>query len=78
MSYLLTMIICSSLTTVCIPPFTFATPYNDLYSCMVAGYDESALKMKKLGQKEVNTHHIYIKFRCTEIIIPFKKPGVET
>ena len=78
MSYLLTMIICSSLTTVCIPPFTFPTHYNDLYSCMVGGYDKSALKMRQLGQKRVNTNQIYIKFRCTEIIIPPKKPGVET
>tara|TARA_R100001132_G_C3243786_1_gene73544 strand:- start:155 stop:292 length:138 start_codon:yes stop_codon:yes gene_type:complete len=45
---------------------------------MVGGYDKSALKMRQLGQKEVNINQIYIKFRCTEIIIPPKKPGVET
>ena len=78
MSYLLTMFLCSSLTATCIPPFTFPTPYNDLYSCMVGGYEEATMKMRQLGQKEVNNNQIYIKFRCTEIIIPLQEPGVKT
>ena len=78
MSYLLSMIICSGLTLSCLPPITVKTMYADVYSCMIAGYDEAKAKMILLGPDEINNNQIYIKFRCSEIIIPLKKPGVET
>ena len=78
MSYLLSMIICSGLTASCLPPITLKTMYADVYSCMIAGYDEAKAKMILLGPGEINKNQIYIKFRCSELIIPLKKPGLET
>ena len=47
---------------------------------MVVGYEESARKMKEIGQAEVNKHKIYIKFDCLEktIITPKAKPKIST
>jgi hypothetical protein len=47
---------------------------------MVSGYEESAKKMKEIGQEEVNKHKVYIKFNCLEkaIIIPKEKPKIST
>ena len=78
MSYLLSMIICSGLTVSCIPPITLKTTYEDVYSCMIAGYEEAKAKMILLGPQEINNNQIYIKFRCSELIIPLPKPGVKT
>ena len=78
MSYLLSMIICSGLTASCMPPITLKTMYADVYSCMIAGYEEAKSKMILLGPEEINNNQIYIKFRCSELIIPLPKPGVKT
>jgi hypothetical protein len=47
---------------------------------MVVGYEESAQRMKALGQAEVNKHKLYIKFDCLEkaIIVPKEKPKITT
>ena len=78
MSYLLTMILCSGLTVSCVPPFTFPTQYADLYSCMIAGYEEARTKIILLGPEEVKNNQLYVKFTCAEFIIPLEKPGVKT
>ena len=38
------------------------------------GYQKSIDKLEEIGEAEVNEHGIYLKFECTEIIIPKKKP----
>ncbi len=48
------------------------TYYNDMYSCLNAGHQESLDKMEEIGKEDINKHEIYIKFVCMEkeIIIP--------
>ena len=43
------------------PPHQMPTKYNDLYSCMNAGYEESLDKTKEIGADQVNEHQIYLK-----------------
>ena len=68
MKYLLTVIMCSIINgeTVCLPPYTFDNKYNDVYDCMIDGYNKASNKTLELGRNDVNQYKIFIKFGCTE------------
>ena len=42
--------------------------YDDVYSCMIAGYKESSSKIIEIGPDDVNEYEIYIKFYCREYL----------
>ncbi len=66
MSFILTLIMCSYTTGICLPPYQWPETFEDGYTCMIAGNKESINKFIKLGAEQVNEHKIYIKFYCTE------------
>ena len=74
MNYLLSILICSTVANTCMPPYTFEDIYDSSYTCLMDGYQKSIDKLKEIGQSEVDEHGIYIKFECTQIILPKKKP----
>ena len=78
--FILVLFLCSTVHKTCLPPYQFHERFDDPYKCMVVGYEESAQRMKALGQAEVNKHKLYIKFDCLEkaIIIPKEKPKIST
>ena len=77
MKYSLYMIMCSLLAGECMEPFKVKETYNDMYSCLNAGYEESLIKSKEIGKDDVNQYQIYIKFICKgeeDLIIPKGDP----
>jgi len=78
--FILVLFLCSAVHQTCLPPYQFHKPFDNPYKCMVSGYEESAKKMKEIGQEEVNKHKVYIKFNCLEkvTIIPKEKPKIST
>ena len=78
--FILVLFLCSAVHNTCLPPHQFHARFEDPYKCMVVGYEESARKMKEIGQAEVNKHKLYIKFDCLEkaINIPKEKPKLST
>jgi len=66
MKFILVIIMCSGYQGICLDPHTFPKKYDDVYSCLMEGYQESIDKTKELGRKEVNKHKIFIKFDCYE------------
>ena len=56
------------------PPHPMPTKYNNIYTCMEAGYEESLRKLQEIGSKEVNEHEIYLRFVCARA----KEPKVTT
>ena len=54
MKILLTIVMCSATTNMCIPPFTMPDIYEDYYTCLLDGYKLSQEKTIQLGQKDVN------------------------
>ena len=64
MNIVLVMVLCSSAHNSCMPPITYATLYEDSYSCMIDGYQKSINQTVKLGKEEVNKLGLYIKFGC--------------
>jgi len=74
MKFILTVIMCSIIEgqTTCIPPHTFETEYNDVYDCMIDGYNKANDKTIELGREQVNKYKIFIKFGCStkeEVVI---------
>ena len=67
---------CSLVAGECSPPHKMDTYYNDMYSCLNAGYEESLNKSKEIGKSDINEFNIYMKFVCVEeeVIIPPEKP----
>ena len=65
MKFTLLMLMCSYVAGECMPPHPMPTKYNDMYSCMEAGYEEAKNKTLKVGTEQVNKDLIYIKFYCT-------------
>ncbi len=65
MKFLLSLIICSQIQGVCMPPYQWPTTFDNQYDCMMFGYQESLSKMQEIGSEEVNKHNIYIRFLCT-------------
>ena len=49
----------------CMPPYTWHETFEDPYSCSIFGYEESARKLREIGQEEVNKLGISITFRCS-------------
>jgi hypothetical protein len=78
MKFLLTVFLCSGISSTCLTPHTFPGVYDDVYSCMMGGYTKSLEKMEEIGREEVNTHHIFVRFSCDGIIIPQEKPAPES
>ena len=74
MKLLLTIVMCSSVASTCMPPHTFNEAYDSSYTCLMDGYQKSIDKLEEIGKSEVDEHGIYLKFECTQIIIPKKKP----
>ena len=68
MKYVLVIILCSGYQGMCLDPFAFPEKYDDVYSCLMDGYQKSIEKTEELGRKEVNKHSIYIKFVCAGIV----------
>jgi hypothetical protein len=66
MKFILSMIICSSVAGQCMPPYKWPETFNTQYDCLMFGYEESIVKMKELGKKEVNEYGMFIKFYCTK------------
>ena len=67
MKVVLTMYLCSLIQLECITPYTFPDRYNDLYSCMLSGYEKAYDKVKEIGKKDLNSDMLFIKFRCTQV-----------
>ena len=70
MKFVLSMILCSGVATSCLEPVPLEDRlYDDVYSCMVAGYKESSSKIIEIGPDDVNEYEIYIKFYCKEYLV---------
>jgi len=70
MNFVLNLIMCSGVTSTCLPPYRYPDLFVDGYSCMIAGNQESILKLEEIGFKDVNENKIFIKFMCNEEVKP--------
>ena len=64
MKILLTLYLCSTVASTCIEGFEWPQTYEDMYDCMIAGYNISIDKIESIGRFEVNKSDIFVKFTC--------------
>tara|TARA_R100000353_G_C6486502_1_gene190573 strand:+ start:193 stop:417 length:225 start_codon:yes stop_codon:yes gene_type:complete len=67
MKFALVLFLCSYTADACLQPYPFPIKFDDEYTCLIEGYNQSILKMEEIGKKEVNEHSIYIKFVCAGV-----------
>ena len=75
MKIILTMIVCSSIYQACLEPMERPGRYATWADCMRAGYQDSLVIMRQLGDAQLNSYQTYIKFVCSER--PVIKPKIE-
>ena len=66
MKILLTLYLCSTVANTCLEGFEWPQTYEDMYDCMIAGYNISIDKIESIGRFEVNQHYMFVKFTCME------------
>ena len=64
MKILLTLYLCSTVAGTCLEGFEWPETYDDMYDCMITGYNTSIDKMIQIGRDEVNQYDMFIKFTC--------------
>ena len=64
MKFTLAFLLCSYVAESCLPPYIHPIKFDNEYDCLVAGYTESLDKIKEIGEYDINTHRMYIKFGC--------------
>tara|TARA_R110000751_G_scaffold142839_1_gene246179 strand:+ start:272 stop:484 length:213 start_codon:yes stop_codon:yes gene_type:complete len=64
MKFMLVMALCSQLHNSCMTPVADDTRYIDFKSCLIEGYEQSAIVLKTLPAESVNSKQLYVKFQC--------------
>ena len=64
MKFILTLILCSGLSGECLKPYQISTPYDNMYDCLMVGYEAASKKIVLLGAEEVNKILYHVKFYC--------------
>ena len=64
MKFGLVLFLCSFVAEECLPPHYFPAQFDDEYTCLMTGYEQSILKMEEIGPQDVNDYSMYIKFGC--------------
>ena len=67
MKILLTLYLCSTVAGTCLDGFEWPERYDDMYDCMITGYNTSIDKMVEIGRAEVNKYYMFIKFTCIQM-----------
>ena len=65
MKIILTMIVCSAIGGKCLEPIQRMDRYDTWADCMRAGYADSLLIMRNLGDVTINSTQTYVKFVCS-------------
>ena len=71
------MIVCSAVYQSCLEPMERPGRYATWADCMRAGYEDSLVIMRQLGDAQLNSYQTYIKFVCSEksVVKPRRKNG---
>jgi hypothetical protein len=64
MKFMLVMMLCSQLYGTCMTPVNNDERYIDFQSCLIEGYEQSAIVLQGLPKNEVNSKQLYVMFKC--------------
>ena len=66
MKIVLILFLCSYASGTCMTPHQWSGKFDDMYECMMKGYEKSSEKLTKIGREEVNKEGLFVRFTCIE------------
>ena len=67
MKIILIMLVCSFTSGTCTPPLVLDEKFDDMYSCLIRGYEESINRTMEIGREEINKQGLFTRFACREM-----------
>jgi len=67
MKIILIMLVCSFTSGTCSPPLVINEKFEDMYSCLLRGYEESINMTMEVGREEINKKGLFTRFACREV-----------
>ena len=67
MKIILIMLVCSFTSGTCTPPLVLDEKFDDMYSCLIRGYEESINRTMEIGREEINKQGLFTRFACREV-----------
>ncbi len=67
MKIVLIMLVCSFVSGTCTPPLVINEKFDNMYDCLMRGYEESISMTMDVGKKEINEKGLFTRFACREV-----------
>ena len=62
------MLVCSFTSGTCSPPLVINEKFEDMYTCLLRGYEESINMTMDVGSEEINGKGLFTRFACRQEI----------
>ena len=66
MKIILIMLVCSFVSGTCTPPLVINEKFDNMYDCLMRGYEESINMTMEMGREEINRQGLYTRFACRQ------------
>ncbi len=67
MKIILIMLVCSFVSGTCTPPLVVDEKFDNMYDCLMRGYEESISMTMDVGREEINKKGLFTRFACREL-----------
>ena len=67
MKIILIMLVCSFVSGTCTPPLVINEKFDNMYDCLMRGYEESISMTMDVGREEINKKGLFTRFACREV-----------
>ena len=67
MKIILIMLVCSFVSGTCTPPLVLDERFDNMYDCLIRGYEESIKMTAERGREEINKQGLFTRFACREV-----------
>ena len=67
MKIILIMLVCSFVSGTCTPPLVINEKFDNMYDCLMRGYEESISMTMEVGREEINKQGLFTRFACREM-----------
>ena len=67
MKIILIMLVCSFVSGTCTPPLVIDEKFDNMYDCLMRGYEESISMTMDVGREEINEKGLFTRFACREV-----------
>ena len=61
------MLVCSFTSCTCTPHLVIDEKFEDMYTCLLRGYEESISMTMEVGREEINEKGLFTRFACREV-----------